>query len=180
MHWVSTLHPRPIKSQSLRVGLGHWDIFSSSLDNRMQSGSPGETHWSPRFICPPSPHSLFSVHTPGLTPSLELANLLPAPGLPFPWLLPLLRLISTLISTYHSVVSQAPPSLQALPYIKGGFHLFSLHSPCSIILHGINHYLIWLLCLLSLLYYNVNSMKEGTVMFLTIVSPNTVGNQKLF
>lgn len=180
---MSRPHCRPIKSQSLGVGLGHWEFFK--VPQMIFLCCHGETHWScPCLICPLSPHSLCSVHPPGLSPSPEHASLLPGPRLPFPCHFLCRNCLppkSPLIIQFSA--QNATSSLSSSLSKAWGFHLFSPHSPCPIILS-----FSWQLSLSNLTCVNISSVlkcklhERRDLMFLTSVSPtqNMVGNRKLF
>lgn len=119
-------------NQSRWVELGHWDTFQSSSDN-----SHVQLRWDPLTL--PLPHlstfSSFVMLCSASSPSLKQARLLSAPGFPFPLPFPLQRLNSPQISTSHSVLSSnATTSPSSSLSTEWGFHLFSLHSLCPIIL----------------------------------------------
>lgn len=126
----------------------------------------------PCLLCQPSTSSLCYIHTPASSPPLEDANLPSALKLPFPLLFPLLRIISTQISSYVRLSAQMPPPHQALLCLRHGAPplplqslscdpVFSMASItiCSDV--GVGH----------VLYSSVSFKKKGTLIVFVTLSP---------
>lgn len=134
-------------------------------------------------MCLLSPHSLHSVHIPGL---LSIPGICQSPASPrgsFSFVIPSSETKffpnSPLTIQFSAVM---PPHHQALFHLKKWeFQLFSLCHLCPITVPP-----LWQSSLFNLTYVfiisSLTKMKEGALMFLTTVSPteNIIDNQKLF